>query len=116
MLNAVMSVTDLDQAVVPTPAVAVNDALGTHATAYNGLKRTFAAIEHDLGVDFAVAFEYAKDDCFTQGASTSFARGATCAEVRLIDLYFSLKRRSVLALLGQTLAQKFVDAIDRVAI
>lgn len=56
MLDAkVLGITDIHQAVIATPAVAVDGDFGSHTAPNDGLQRGFGAVRHNLGVDLAAS-------------------------------------------------------------
>ena len=84
-------ISHIDQAVVATPTVGVDDRLEAD-TPQNGLaERLPPAVGNDLGIDISVALEDAKHDGLASCATASFAPNPTRAEVALIDFDFSSK-------------------------
>ena len=61
----------INQAVIATPSIGMDDTFDADSTSDDRLKRGTAAIRHDLGVNLALAFEDAKDNGFTACATTS---------------------------------------------
>ena len=84
-----LSETDIDKAVVTTPSVGVNSHFEADFTAHYGLQRPLLAVRDDLGIDPAVAFEDAEDDCLTASSSTTFSADPPGTEIRFVDLYFT---------------------------
>ena len=108
----VLGVADVDQAVVASPAVAVNDA-GQVDLAANGLQqRVFLGVGNDLGVNMAVAFEDAEDDRLAAGPAASLAANALGTEVRFVDFHFSMKGRLLLAPLGDATPDFEINVVD----
>lgn len=91
-------VADVDQAIVPSPAVGMNDAVEAHPAPDRPQQRGFSAVRHDLGVNPSVAFEQSEDDRFAAGTASLFASDATRAEVTFIDLDFTGERRRLLTI------------------
>src|SRR5512136_1387833 len=71
--SKVFAVTYINQTVIATPPIGIDDALRDNFTAYNGLQRGFGAIGNDLSINLSVPFEDTEDDGFTVCATTSFA-------------------------------------------
>jgi len=98
MINSEMLlVSQVDQSVISSPPVRVNDALQVDAPPDNALESITTTVGHNLSVDLAVSLEYAKDDGFAISAPSSLAFDATGAEVTLVDFHFSGKRGLLLA-------------------
>src|SRR5437016_4965454 len=57
-----LTVSDINQAIVAAPPVRVNDGLKGNMSANHLLQRAFAAIRDDLGIDRPITFEDAEDD------------------------------------------------------
>ena len=106
-------VADIHQAVVASPAVAMNDDVGFNFASNNSLKRLLRAIRDDLGVDPAVTFEDAEDNGLAAGPAASLAANPTRTEVALVDLHLAaFERPTILALSGQTFAQEEINIVD----
>src|SRR5947209_5900952 len=87
MIDSIMlTVSDINQAIISAPAVRVDDGSKRDVTANNGLQCGLFAVRHDLCVNASVTFEDAEDDCFTRSATTTFSTHAASAEVRLVNL------------------------------
>ena len=87
--------TDIDQAVVATPFVRVDDNLETDFPAYNGLQRAFLAVWNDLGIDPSVPFENTKDDGLATGPAAAFSADPPSPKIRLVDLDLTSPDRCV---------------------
>ena len=109
----VFFVTDIDQAVIPSPAIGVNHRVQADATADGFLQGLFATIGDDLGVDLPVSFEDAKDNGLACSTPTSFAPNAFGSEVGLVDFDLPGKRRLRFAMLGNTATEFQVNTVDR---
>ena len=93
MINPEMLVnSNIDQAIVATPTVGVNDAVGVHFATDNGLQRGFRGVWNDFCVYAATALEQSEHDCFSPSPATSFAANALRPEVGLISLKLALER------------------------
>lgn len=58
----VFSVSDVDEAIIASPAVGIDDAFQGHLSSNDALKSVFRAIRNDLGVDLSVPFKEARHD------------------------------------------------------
>ncbi len=67
---------DIHQAVITTPAIGVDNAVGIDLAADDGLQRGFGCIRDDLGVDAVTALEQTKDDCFAAGSTSTLGTNA----------------------------------------
>ena len=112
----VFSVAHINQAVIATPAVRINDAFEFYFTAYNCLQRGLGAIWNDLGIDVTVPLKDAEDDRFTKGTTTSFTLDAPCAEERFVHFNLSRKGRLGIAIFGQALPNFGKITIDSITI
>lgn len=90
--SEVLRVPDINQTVIATPPVRVDDGFESHATANNGLKSGFLAVGHDLSIDAPVALEDAEDDCFARSTAASLATDPASAEVALVNLDFAERK------------------------
>jgi len=91
--SKVLAIADINKAIVATPAVRINDAIGFYFAPDNGLQCSFRAIRNDLRVDFAVTFEDAEDDCFTICTTSSFPFNTASTQKRFVYFNLSRKRR-----------------------
>lgn len=87
--------TDIDQTVVATPTVGVDNYVRADFSANNGLQRGFLAIRNDLGIDPAVAFENAEDDRLAACPATTLAANTPASEIGLVHLNLSSLDRGV---------------------
>ncbi len=76
MDSQVLGVADIDQTVVATPPVRMNDRFHGDATANNGLERDLFAIRDDLRVALAVTFQQSEDDGLARRATSTLATHA----------------------------------------
>ena len=114
--SEVLAVSNINQAIIASPAVVINDALWFYFTADNGLQRGFRIIRNYLGVDLPVTFENTEDDGFAISTTASFSFDTTCPKERLINFNFSGKRRLLLAKFGKTNTDGFKKSVGCVAI
>ena len=97
------SISDIDESIVTTPSVILDDAFHGDTTSDDSLQRSFGAVRDNFSIDFAIAFKNAKDDGFARSTLASFSFKYT-AKKNLVSFNFSRKRR-----LGFT---KFCDALS----
>ena len=69
MVNAEMTVAEIDQAVVAAPPIGVDDSARVDPAADDALERGLRAVRDDLGIDVALPFEDAEDDGLAVGAA-----------------------------------------------
>ena len=108
----VLLISQVHQAVVPPPAVGMDDAVERDYASNRPLEPGFGEIGDQLGVHLAVAFEAAEDRRFLPGAPPGFAFDASRTKVTFIHLDRAAEREVGLASLGhpQTKAgEKTVD-------
>ena len=86
MIDAEVTVAEIDQAVVAAPAIGVDDGTGVHPSADDALQGRPRAVRHDLGVDLALALQDAEDDRLAVGAAPAPARDPARPEDAFIDL------------------------------
>ena len=112
----VLLVAEIDQAVIPAPSVGVNDAVEADSSPDNGLQRGFSAVGDDLGVDHSISLEDSKNRCLSSGSAASLALDALAAKIGFIDFDFPGKGRFVFAKLGDSLSDKAIVSVNRVAV
>ncbi len=90
MIDSVMlTVSDIDQPVITTPPITIDDDIGSDATANNRLQSALFAVRHNLGIDTTISLEDAADDRLARCATPALASDATSAKVRFIDFFFA---------------------------
>jgi hypothetical protein len=67
----VLGVADIDQPLIASPTVTVDDAVNRDMTLNNLLQRGFSGVWDNLGIAPAIAPEDAEDDGFRSSAATS---------------------------------------------
>jgi len=113
--SKMLSVSNIDKAIVATPAIGVNDAGQTDLSPNNPLQTGPRAIWDYFSVHAAVAFEDAKYDGFAVGAPSPFSLYTTGPEEGFIYFNFSAKRRPGVTKLGQSHTYSFKVSVDGVA-
>ena len=99
--------------IVALPAVGVDEAVGGHFAADDGLQRGFGSIGDDFGINAVVTFEQAKDDGFAIRATPAFAPDTLGAKIGLIGFKLARERRLRSAFLGQADTDALIHRIDR---
>jgi len=73
MVDSVMLfIANINQAIIATPPIRMDDTLRTHLAPYYRLQRGFGAIWYDLGINFSSALKNAKDRRFTCCPTATF--------------------------------------------
>ena len=117
MINTkVLAVTNIDQTVIATPAVRVDDAFQFYLSAYNRLQGGFRAIWNDFSINVTVPLKDAKDNRFAVCATASFAFDATRTKERFVNFNLSREGRLSLTIFDQALPDFCEISINRVAI
>src|SRR5512136_2182002 len=98
-----LTITNIYQPVVTSPAVRIDDAFRFNFATNNGLQRSFRAVRDYLAVNLAVTFEDAKNDGFAISTTATFAFDAMSPKERFIDFYLPSEGRLQFAELSQTL-------------
>ena len=111
--SKVFGVTDVYQAVIAAPAIAVDDAVQRHLAANDLLQRGFPGIRYDLGDDPAVALEQAEDDGLATCTAPSFAAHAARAEIGFVHFDLAAQIAVPFTFLRKAVAQFDVDGVDR---
>lgn len=113
--SQVLSITDINQAVIAAPAVGVDDAVKADLSPNNRLQSGLGAIGDYLGVHAAIALEDAKDDGFAVGSSSPLALYATSPKERFVNFDLPAERGPGVAEHGQTHSKGSEITINRVA-
>lgn len=101
----VLLVLDINQAIIATPSIGMDDTFDADSTSDNRLKRGSAAIRHDLSIDLALALEYAEGNGFTTCATTAEPFDSSRPKVTFINFDFYENWGLSLAELGDSLTQ-----------
>jgi len=102
--SKMLFVTKINQAVIASPAIRMNNTFQTHSSAYNLLQRGSTAIRDDLSIDFSVSSEDTKNDSFTESSTASFAFNAASPEKAFINFNLTRKRRLLATKLSDSLS------------
>lgn len=107
-----LRVADINQPVVATPSIRVDDCLRCNATANNRLQGGFRAVRHDLRVDFTLTLQEPEDRSLTRCPAPVLAPDTTSAEVAFVNFNLPGKGRDALALFGDALTNLEKDHGD----
>jgi hypothetical protein len=110
-----LQVTDIDETVVASPFVAVNDGLKCHMAFNYGLQSASRDIRDYLGIDEAVAFEDAENDRLATCPAASFPANTPGPKVALVNFDNSAKWGCPLAFFGYSSSDFQIDLVDRPA-
>gem|GEM_PF-6720832 len=89
-------VTHIDQAIIPSPIIRMNDTIRVYFASNYSLKRLFSAIWDDFCVNFASSLENSKHNRFSSSSTIPFALDTTCTKIGFINFNFSSKRRCLI--------------------
>ena len=103
---------NVDQTIIATPAIGVDDAQRVSFASDNRLQGTFRSIWNNLRVHLITAFKQSKDDGFTASASSTLTTHSTWAKVRLISLQLATQWRSLQTPHSHTFSHAKVDTVD----
>ena len=106
----------INQTVVPTPPVGVDDAFQGDASPDYALESRLRAIRDDFGVNAIMALEQSENNGFAASAPSSDTFDASGAEVTFIDFHFAFDRGLRLAKPGDSFAESGEIAVDGVAV
>ena len=113
MIDAKMlSIPNIHESIVATPTIGVDHAFQRDTAPDDGLQRGFGAIRHNFCVDFSVALENTKDDCFARSAPASFSFNPPGSKKTFIDFNFSGKRRLCFAKFSDAFSYSTQIAVD----
>lgn len=110
--SQVLGIADVDESVVATPVIGMNDTFQADLATNHLLQRLFLGIRDNLGEDMTVAFEDSEHDCFATSSPTTFAAHPLGTEVGFIDFDLPQVGRLPLTLLEDSLANLQVDVVD----
>jgi len=108
----VFSIADIDQAMVPPPAIAMDDTLGGDTTPNDLLQRRLTRIGYNLRIDPAVAFEDTEDDGLATGSATTLASHTPGPKVGFVDFNLAGERTVALTFLSEPPANLEKDRVN----
>lgn len=112
----VFAVAEIDEAVVASPSIGVDNTAEVHSPSKNGLQRAFFGIRNNLGVHAPIALEDAEDDRFASRATSPFAFDALRPEVRFIHFNDATEPCFSCAVCRDSFADDHEVSVDCVAI
>ena len=114
--SEVFFIAKVNKAIVPSPAIRMNDAFETYTTSNNRLQRGSPAIRNNFGEDFPVALKDTKNNCFAESSPATVSLYASGAKVAFINFNLSRKRRFPLAIFGNSLPNFSKVSVSSIAI
>lgn len=112
----VFAVADVNEPVIASPTIGVNDASAVHLASDNGLQCAFFCVRDNLGVHFPIALEDAEDNGLRSSSAPSFALDAFRSEVRLVHFNGTTESGFLLTVPRDSSAKRHEVPIDRVAV
>ena len=120
MINSKMLIkTNIDQAIITTPTIRMNNSGRLNMPPDNALQRGFGAVGNDLGINFTLPLQQSKYNCFSVSTSPTFTPdtlspcGTTCTKIRFINFNCAFKRRGNFTRICHTLANLQVNTVYR---
>lgn len=105
--------TNVNQTIIPAPAIRVNQRIRRDTSSDNALQRSPGTIGHDFCLNLSVTFKQAKHNGFAISTYSTLASDAMSSKVRPIYFYRALKRRVLLTEFCQSLTNLEVNRIHR---
>ncbi len=102
---------NINQTVITTPPIGMDDAVGVDFASNNGLQRGFGSIGHDFCVNAVTSLEQTEHNGFAACAAPSFASNSLGAKVGLIGLKLVLKWRLSAAVLRHAQTNALIDGV-----
>src|SRR5688572_32213544 len=96
-----LRITDINQSVIATPHIRMNNRFDADSPANNGLQRLSSAIRNNFGINFTVTFENTEDDCFAGCSATTLATNVACPKIGFVNFDLARKRRLTLTILSK---------------
>ena len=87
--------TNVNQAVIASPSIGVNDAVGVHFPSDDGLQRRFGSVWNNFRVNTDPSFEKTKNDSLSTSPSASFTSDSFGSKVGLTSFNFTAKWRTI---------------------
>ncbi len=103
----VFPIPDVDEAILASPTVGIDDALQGHLSSNDALKSVFRAIRNDLGVDLSVSLEQAEDDGFSERSAASFPFDPSGSEEGFVHFDLPGQGRLLFTVLGDPFPEAF---------
>jgi hypothetical protein len=103
---------NIDQSIVATPTIGVDDAQRIRFASDNRLQGTLRSIGNNLRVNLITTFKQPKDNRFTARTASAFTAHAAWTKVRLISLQLATQWRSLQTPPSHAFAHAKIDTID----
>ena len=114
--SKVFFIAKVNEAIVPSPAIRMNNAFEIYTTSNSRLQRGSPAIGNNFGEDFPVAFKDTENNCFAESSTATFSLNASGAKVAFINFNLSIKRRFPLTIFGNSLPNFSKVSVSSIAI
>jgi hypothetical protein len=103
---------NIDQSIVATPTIGVDDAQRIRFASDNRLQGTLRSIGNNLRVNLITTFKQPKDNRFTARTASAFTAHAAWTKVRLISLQLATQWRSLKTPFSHAFAHAKVNTVD----
>ena len=114
--SEVFFITKVNEAIVASPSIRMNDAFEIYPTSNNLLQRGSAAIRNNFGEDFPIAFKDTENNCFAESSTATFSFYASGTKVAFINFNLSRKRRLPFTIFGDSLPNFSEVSVDSISI
>ena len=117
MIDTIMLVVaDVDQSVVTTPTIGVNNAFRIDSASDNPLKSLLRGVGDYLGINLVSALQETENDGFTISSSPSFSSDSFGAEIALIDFHAPRERAFLRTDVADSFPHSVEIAIDSISV
>jgi len=101
--SEVFFIPKVNEAIVPSPAIRMDNAFEIYATSNNRLQRSSAAIWNNFSENFSVTFKDTKNNCFAESSTATLSFYPSCSKVAFINFNLSRKRGLPFTIFGNSL-------------
>jgi len=112
----VLIIPQINQAVVASPSVRMDDTFRVYSTSNDALQRGFSTIRHDLGVHFSTTLQDTEYRRFSIRSTAPFSLDAFTAKIGFINLDFTQKGGFSFTKFGNSFSNKEQIPIDGITI
>lgn len=115
----VFAVPNVDQAIIASiasPAIGVDNTLQGHFPPNDALEGLFGTIGNDLGIDFSMALEKAKDNALSKRAPTTLSFDPSRTEIGFVDLYLSRQEELCFTIQGNPFPEGLKESVHCIAV
>ncbi len=104
--SEVLGIANINESVIATPAVTMDNGFRRDPTANNGLQSCLFAVRDDLRIDLAITLQDTKNNRLATRSATALTTHTTSTKVRLANFYFTdRERRRTFAIFGNAAAE-----------